>query len=188
MNELEIEYKQACETDSDINQHLPTLRRYARKVKSVTELGVRRGVSTRAFLVCPVDYVGYDLNMVPPGLRELGSTATMDRPDRKVEFRRGDSTKISIDETDLLFIDTLHNYLQLAQELRIHNKHVSRYIILHDTHTFGYRDESGGGPGLVPALLEFMDKQVGNWAIIEHRVHNNGLTIMERISGNIVSS
>ena len=42
---------------------------------------------------------------------------------------------------DLLFIDTSHTREQLAQELEAFSRYTKRYIILHDTETFGKRDE-----------------------------------------------
>merc|ERR1712014_251396 len=42
--------------------------------------------------------------------------------------------------SDLLFIDTFHNYCQLKAELLKHEAKVSKYIILHDTSL--YADKS----------------------------------------------
>ena len=42
---------------------------------------------------------------------------------------------------DLLFIDTSHTREQLTQELEAFSRYTRRYILLHDTETFGKRDE-----------------------------------------------
>ncbi len=42
-------YNNLCNEKSDINEHLPTLKRYAEKCDHITEMGVRSVVSTWAF-------------------------------------------------------------------------------------------------------------------------------------------
>jgi hypothetical protein len=71
---IEEIYHQKCNDNSDICEHLPTLRRYAEKCDSVIELGVRSVVSTWAFLAAkpkiilsidikhPSEYADYDPN------------------------------------------------------------------------------------------------------------------------------
>jgi hypothetical protein len=50
MTIVEQKFTELSQTPSDINEHLVVLRYYADQCKHVTELGVRRGVSTWAFL------------------------------------------------------------------------------------------------------------------------------------------
>ena len=99
--------------------------------------------------------------------------------------------KFYIEETDLLFIDTWHIYRQLVQELRIHGNKARKYIILHDTTSFGEEDEGhweeysklvgqvGEKRGLWPAVMEFLDENP-QWTLLERYTHNNGLTILAR--------
>jgi hypothetical protein len=108
-------------------------------------------------------------------------------------FINADVLTVSIEKTDLLLIDTLHRYLQLKKELENHASNVNKYIIMHDTTTFGTIDEPIYQPsckllninsekqGLVPALEEFLESEEGkNWTIKEVFTNNNGLTIIER--------
>jgi hypothetical protein len=83
-----------------------------------------------------------------------------------------------IEETDLLFIDTLHTYDQLREELRRHGGKARRYIVLHDTSTFGEQGEVPDSRGLWPAVQEFLVQ--GTFHLKERRTNNNGLTILER--------
>ena len=56
-------YAKFCNTKSDINEHLPTLSAYA-KDRVVTEFGVRKGLSTIAFLAGrPKKLISYDINI-----------------------------------------------------------------------------------------------------------------------------
>ena len=64
------EYANAVSTPSDINQHLETLRSLAEEVDHVTEMGVRTGMSTRAFLCADVTLRSYDL-FIDDGVAEL---------------------------------------------------------------------------------------------------------------------
>jgi hypothetical protein len=52
---------------------------------------------------------------------------------------------VEIERTDMLFIDTWHKYGQLSEELRMHSPNVDKYIVLHDTTSYEYRDEPDWG-------------------------------------------
>jgi hypothetical protein len=98
----------------------------------------------------------------------------------KIDFKfiRADVLKTKIEETDLLFIDTWHVYRQLKEELRLHADRARKYIILHDTTTFGLRGEDGG-EGLIKAVDEFLSDN-REWSIKEVFANNNGLTVLQR--------
>lgn len=207
------EYRKACETPSDINEHLPILRELAQEAGCVTEFGVRGGVSTRAFLAAGCNRLRcYDLE-IDDEVRRLVNAAHA--AGRDVEYHQADVLRLDIDETGLLFIDTLHTYGQLSQELELHAAKARRYIAMHDTDLFGLTDETlipprprglsglphrlrrsvikrlGGTPiapprrgGLLPAVLEFMAANRGVWQVKLHKTNNNGLTVLER-SNNV---
>lgn len=181
----------------DINEHLPTLRNYSSKCNHVTEMGTRFAVSTHALIIGkPKKVVAIDLNrhFYQPYEKEVEDFAK--ECEVEYQFIEGDVLDIDIEQTDMLFIDTLHTYNQLSKELHRHESRVNKWIILHDTITFGYRDENfyrNGRineeiskqevtkKGLYPALLDFLDSN-RNWTIKEHFTNNNGLTIIERLS------
>jgi len=183
MNINEIIYKLE-HTPSDINEHIPTLVKYASECSHITEMGVRAFCSTWAFikgnpkkLICydishPSEFGG-DINIVS----EISKINNVD-----FSFILGDTTKVEIEPTDLLFIDTLHSYKQLKTELRLHANKTSKYIIMHDTTTF----ESGGGGegdtiGLWPAIEEFLAENKNNWKLLNRYINNNGLTILSSL-------
>jgi predicted O-methyltransferase YrrM len=185
-------FKTKLETPSDINEHLTTLNEYANKVNTITEFGTRFGCSTWAFLNSSAKkIISYDLQKTLE-VDELIKIA--EQSDINYVFNESDTLSIEIDNTDLLFIDTLHTYQQLAQELAIHGKKVNKYIILHDTVTFGMRDMEYVGPisnkiskipqtkqGLQIAIDEFLIENK-EWKLDKHFTNNNGLTILEKIS------
>lgn len=181
----------------DINEHLPTLRRYASECEHVTEMGTRFAVSTHALIIGkPKKVVAIDLNrhFYQPYEKDVVSFAEVCGV--KYEFIEGDVLDMDIEQTDMLFIDTLHTYNQLSKELRKHESSVNKWIILHDTITFGQIDEDFylNGKinekiskqivtkrGIYTALIDFL-KENNNWIIKEHFTNNNGLTIIERIN------
>lgn len=158
-------------TSSDINKHIVTLFEYADKVTHITELGVRWGVSTRAFLYASIKnntkLRSYDilLNDNVIGLFTKAKEMYID-----ATYQQADSLNLVIEETDLLFIDTLHTYKQLSQELKLHGNKSKKYIILHDTVTFKDLDQ---------AINEFIEEN-SQWKLLVKYYNNNGLTILER--------
>lgn len=168
-------YDLVCETPSDINEHCPTLREYARRAEAVTELGMRHGVSTIALLAGVAEHPDAWLTSYDLGPSPMATLLT--QLDQRFSFIEGDSLSVSIRPTELLFIDTLHTYRQLRAELDRHADKVSRWIILHDTTTYGERGE-GGGRGLNAAVDELVAR--GQWEIAERRENCNGLTVLER--------
>lgn len=187
---IEQLYRQACETPSDIHEHLPLLRELASRCKHVTEFGMRWATgSTIAFLAAqPETFIAWDLE---PASVVSQQVLNLIRARGKTSFqpRCGDTLKIApIEPTDLLFIDTLHTGKQLFAELvrhvdpRVSPMPVRKYIAFHDTATFGYKDEVGEGPGLRPAIREFqLHHAFPHWRLIEDRQNNNGLAVIAHI-------
>ena len=197
-------YKRVCDTRSDINEHLPTLRRYASQCSSVAEMGVRSVVSTWAFLQGLLDSheAKKTLQCLDkedlPTINDVIKVAKENRID--MSFTKGDSATTRLMPVDLLFIDTWHVYAHLKRELAFHCDHVSKYIIMHDTLIDGLHGESirsrfntaeqalqSGYPeeeirkGLKPAIDEFLAAHP-EWAFKESFMFNNGLTVLQRVS------
>jgi len=186
---IENHYNNLVNTPSDINEHLPTLRKYAEECKHVTEMGVRWIVSTYAFLAAkPTTLVSIDMQL--PNNWGVDITPLKDEAKNigcDFNFILANTLEIEIDQTDLLFIDTWHAYKQLKAELSLHHDKVNKCIILHDTTTYEFSDESGyenfgfrgDGRGLWPAVVEFLEDHK-EWSVKERFTNNNGLTILER--------
>ncbi len=180
MTKVEQKYTELSSTPSDINEHLITLRYYADQCQHVTELGVRKGVSTWAFLASMTKrLVSVDVNHPDDfggSLKELREAALEVMID--FTFILADDISIKIEETDLLFIDALHTYSHLTKELNLHSEKSRKWIILHDTIAYGVVGLDGG-EGIQKAINEFLEKHT-QWKIKEMYENNNGLTILER--------
>lgn len=163
-------------TGSDISGHLAVMCEYAQQCSRIVEFGVRGGNSTSAWLHArPSRLWCYDKS-VPENLAVFQDIAKQN--DIQFTFTQADTRTVTIPETDLLFLDTLHNSEQLAIELKQAGR-VYKFIILHDTDTNGWSGENWGG-GLKHALIEFLLAN-SQWRIDAHHSHNNGLTILRRV-------
>jgi hypothetical protein len=187
MNETLNKYHHLCSVPSDINEHLPILKRYAEECEHITEMGVRYVVSTWAFLaakpktlVCYDILTGLDINIFNKNITEISEKAK--EIGVNFSFTQADVLNIEINETDLLMIDTYHEYNQIKHELKLHGNKAKKYLIFHDTTTFGEFGETFKTPntiGIWPAIEEFIQENK-HWEIKEKLTNNNGLTILKR--------
>lgn len=158
---------------ADFSEHVATLHHLAWQCDHVTELGVRTGVSTTAILGAqPRRHVAYDVERSP----QVAMLEAVAGP-TDFEFRQENVLTIDIEPTDLLFIDTRHTYAQLQAELARHADKARRFIVLHDTTTFG-RSGEDGGPGLMPAVEELLAR--GEFDVARHDAHCHGLMVLRR--------
>jgi hypothetical protein len=190
---LDEKFTQITNEPSDINEHLPVLKRYAEECTHVTEMGVRWVVSTYAFLAArPERLISIDMQHPSTWNASLDDVESYaEEINCNYTFWLTNNLEIEIEETDLLFIDTWHSYKQLKAELNLHASKVKKYIILHDTVLYGTQDELNSydawgwvneseEKGLIPALDEFLENNE-NWIRHEVLTNNNGLTILKRI-------
>jgi hypothetical protein len=190
MINLDIIYNSLHETKSDINEHFPIIKEYTEKCTHVTEMGVRFVNSTFAFLKGSPKILRC-IDLYHPSKWNYGDRLQIvedycKQTNIDFKFIIGNSLEIEIEETDLLFIDTLHTYHQLKTELQKHSSKVKKYIILHDTTTYNSIDEENyytglypveNKSGLWPAVEEFLQNNL-EWKILDIYTNNNGLTIL----------
>lgn len=169
---IEEKYEQLCEIESDINEHLPTLRKYALLSDRIVELGVRGMVSTWALLAGYPQFM-ISIDIVHPS-KHNGNVEELEEITKNEGINWGfykiSSLDVQLDRHDLLFIDTIHSYDQLIQELKLHSPHTTKYIIMHDTVI----------PEMQTAIDEFL---IGNndWKVKEVFINNSGLTVLQRV-------
>jgi hypothetical protein len=175
---LELEYARRCKTPSNINEHLPTLRQYASRVRRVTEFGVDTTANSTVAMMAslPGRMVSYDREDLDVGyLEALADSAGVDWV-----FCRANVLDVEIEPTDLLLIDSWHHYVQLKAELELHADSVATYIAMHDTEVYRDVGSENYSGGLWQAIEEAVAS--GQWAICHLSTANNGLTILERKS------
>lgn len=187
--------------ESDIYQHLPTLRNLAKECNSVTEIGVRSMVSTWSLLLGLSEnrkstntYVAIDIERPPEDKLALAQKLAR-KNNLKFNFIHDNDMNINIAPTDLLFIDSMHTYAHLTYELEKFSPQALRYIALHDTSApwdvideTCYHGDFSEYPewidrnkrGLWEAVVDFLDRHP-EWVLKERYTNNHGLTIMERV-------
>lgn len=211
MANIESAYNNYVKTPSDINEHLPTLKTYAESCEHITELGVRDAISTIGFIQGLVNNNSSNKKLIGVDIYTSDNIKIMSEfckyNEINYKFIEESDLTITLEQTDLLFIDTWHCYGQLIRELNLHNNKVNKYIILHDTtideytseivripkrwcnakkpHYIKIKQDSGFTKyeletGLWPAVEDFL-KTNQNWMIEKRYVNNNGLTILKRI-------
>lgn len=175
-------YRLLCESPSDINEHLPVLKELASRCRHVVEFGFREGVSTMA-LLCgqPEILITFDIDemcWVTYGTLRLYAK----EKNVKMSFVVDDTQQVICPETDLLFLDTWHNSLQIEKELMLSGNRSRKFLVFHDTESFGLKgelqDELGGG-GIRQPIEEFMSENP-HWQVLHDFKHNNGLLVLER--------
>ena len=167
---------------SDISAHLPLLEYLASKCNHGTEFGTRDGCSTCAFisglLRSQGSLVSFDVE-IPSFIDDFKSMAGLDC---SWEFRQKNTIDedFKIDRTDLLFIDSLHTYQQVKNELRLHAKMVDKFIVFHDTYSHGKLSKDvEGSEGILRAITEFVSSQ-SEWEEVYNVDFNHGLIVLEK--------
>jgi hypothetical protein len=203
MDYIKNKYNTLSNTPSDINEHLPTLYRYATNCESVIELGVRGCVSSWAFTYGLLNNNKSKKELFLNDLEKCDIDELLNKSkdtDIKINYEWINDLELQITENyDLTFIDTWHVYAQLKRELEKYSKITNKYIIMHDTtvdEIYGetirmcmnsyQQSKQTGFPieeinrGLWPAVEEFLRDNT-NWRLKERYTNNNGLTILERV-------
>lgn len=175
-DDLEVIYQMCLVHECDTNRLFPTLRQYAEHAAHITEFGVRGVFTTWAFLAAkPKRMVSYDIEY---NSNIEGAKKEAVKGGVAFDFRLENTLTAAIEPTDLLFVDTSHTYAHLKVELVRHAAQVSKYILIHDTESYGSIGEDGG-PGERQAITEFLAEHP-EWIQKEHLTISNGLTILER--------
>lgn len=143
---------------------------YACLVDSVTEFGVYTGLSTAAFISGkPKKVRSYDITtQYLTVLKEIESCAKT--ADVDFRFEIASSLEVEIEETDLLFIDTVHEKDYCLKELNRHHMKANRFIMLHDIISW---------PGVMQAAEEFLANH-DEWKVYEKDVNECGLLVLTR--------
>jgi cephalosporin hydroxylase len=193
-------YEHACNTPSDINEHVPILRARAMECSSLVEIGLRNMVSSWGILQglsesssTSRSYLGIDINTPESEILYLAIGLAEDNG-ISFNFCEANDMNVDIEASEMLFIDSLHTYLHLTYELEKFSPKIGKYIVMHDTSTsWGYDDEPNplgdsiypaeydrAKKGLWQAVEDFLERHP-EWTLFEHRLNNHGLTTLKRI-------
>lgn len=203
MERVNSKYLELCNRSSDINEHLPTLYRYARECESVFETGVRGCISSWAITKGLLENRMPNKKLFLNDITECNIQELLDSTQSlpiKVDFEWKNNLQLELPySVDMTFIDTWHIYGQLKRELAKFSKVTKKYIAIHDTTVDAIRGETlrmgmnaekqsaeSGIPveeitcGLQKAIDEFL-KDNTDWTLDVRYINNNGLTVLRKV-------
>ena len=162
--------------NSDNNEHLEVMFQYAKKCINGMELGFGQGRASFALLL---------------GLERLYSVDTYHEPniknmlvdyfgDKLITIESETFDFVDYDSVDLLLVDSVHTYDQVKKELKTHSSKINKYIMFHDTVSYGAIGQDNND-GIVKAINEFLEENK-EWKIIYEVSNNHGFMILEKIN------
>ena len=147
-------------------EHLPTLRRLAGECDTVAELGRENGSSAFALMM------GEPNTVISVDIADCKFQGHLDAAAQFFNINlvtlKADSRKVDIGPVDLLYVDSEHSYEQVRDELRQHIDNVGKYLVFHDTISYGEIQQ---------AIHEEADE---DFELIECYINNYGLWVMQR--------
>lgn len=209
MDNIRAKFNHARYTPSDINEHMITLWELSTQCETILECGVRSVVSSWAFALGLLENNSSVKNLTgsdivrSPNIDELQLLTT--NAGIKYDFVEGSDLVTDLPHADMIFIDTWHVYGQLKRELARFASMAGKFIVMHDTTVDAEQGETirmgmnlevqmkeSGYPreeilrGLWPAVEEFLETHP-EWTLRHRYTHNNGLTVLERVSASSLS-
>ena len=155
---------------NDLFPYAPVLKELSSKCDHVTEFGLRWGCSIWALMAgLPKVLRSYDHRTFD--VTQIAKCAEDNDIDFKYIVGSVIDPALTIDETDLLFIDTEHTYRQLHTELLLHGDKVRRYMAFHDTEI---------EKELKPAIDEFLEDHP-EWQVQKRHSERCGLTVIKHV-------
>ena len=159
--------------DIDIREHLPYLTSIVKemKAKTILELGVYQGHSTRAFLKAAEEIGAIVISI------DWNDSYPVSYSPNWIFIKANDGTLPIRGNFDILFIDTSHNYIETLFELEKYSPMVKNpgVILLHDTMSSYNRPLNG----VFGAIKEFLRRHPNKWAF-DNLENCNGLGILKR--------
>jgi hypothetical protein len=153
----------------DAPSRFDTYTKYASRCDSVCEFGVYTGLSTTAFILAnPKKMRSYDIY---PDNFLVRKDIEKHARQHHIDFRfiNENSLHAEIEETDLLFLDTVHEKDHVYAELNRHSSKTKKYILIHDA----------ANPEVLDAVFEFIKNQK-HWIIEHHCNQGSGFIVLER--------
>lgn len=129
---LEDLYNSYMSEEDHSSWYLTNLMDIASECDTITEIGMFQGHSISAFLrTNPKKVIGYDIDISPINVNTFNRLCPKDTD---LHFKQDNSLTMDvIDECDLLFIDSVHRYEHVIQELIRHGNQAQKFIVVHDT-------------------------------------------------------
>lgn len=171
-----------CTIERDLNEHLPTLKKYSERCDYVAEITKRRESTVGLLSGRPKRLLTFTSEPDPLLMHHLQRASKTDEGlnESVVDIRQGRPTE-DFPEVDMLFIDDMHNGPAVRHQLQTYGPKVSKYIVFHDTEYHGKVGDAGAeSEGILPPIREFCE-QNQEWFVAEHYLKQYGLTVLSRV-------
>ncbi len=204
---LEIEKEYICRyfIVSDLNEHLPRLRKVASECASATELGLDQMIATWGILMGLTEngspdrlYVGI-AKALPPVEAYSVAYDLAEAEGIEFEYMDGNCKLSDLPSTDLLYIDSMHTYCHLTFQLEALSSKVNKFIAIPYTCSqWSHADDPAylgnyseypdtidrNKRGLRTAVDDFLSHHP-EWSLYEHFEDHQGFTILKRKSAKV---
>jgi predicted O-methyltransferase YrrM len=176
LDELYMSWKNKTRPDTkwkmtgDMTGRLDWLVKTFSGLDSITEFGPYQGCSTAAWLKClPKKLTTVDIGRALDEdlYAEIAKSIGVD-----FKYVIEDDLKVVIEETDLLFIDTMHTPDHTYLELTTHAHKAKRYLAFHDVNPTRFGTQEG--------IDRWHDEQPVRWNVVYHDIEDCGFLVLER--------
>ena len=177
---IDLYYSYMSEEDHS-SWYLVDLMKLAYECDTITEIGMFQGHSISAFLrTRPKKLTGYDIDISPINANTFNRLCPKNT---ELHFKQDNSLTMDvIDECDLLFIDSVHSYEHVIQELTRHGNQAQKFIVVHDTNyptdtrvvVWHYEHDGFKSKSQIAIAANLQYKKVGD-AVKEFVDNSNGL-------------
>jgi len=137
MQKVEEKYNSLCNTQSDINEHLPILFKYAKECETIIECGVRGCVSSWALVFGLLNNNSENKKILLNDKCECDINELLNETNNLpiiIHYQWINNLDLQLTNNyDLVFIDTWHVYGHLKRELTKFGPITNKYILMHDT-------------------------------------------------------
>lgn len=172
----EIKKQQSGTHGVEYIAHHNALIKYAQECETIKEIGVCQGATLAGLLLTnPKKLTGIDIEpkYFNPYKHHFENYAKLNNIDFSYDVIDS-TTPASVSEVDLLHIDSWHVPEQLMKELKLHARHVKKYIVFHDTANFK------NAKGLFETIAHYITYEEQKWKVVDHFIHRVGYTVIKR--------
>lgn len=145
------------------------------KVSRVAECGVFQGWSTALFMTCEIESLcSYEIDF--QHIAPLFLTFMQVKGDIDWSLTAHNSVSEPINPADLVFLDTVHTYEFVKQEIALQAPRASKFVAVHDAN---YPIDNTHKK-VRDAVVEYAEKSNGIWRVVLDSKHDTGFIVIER--------
>lgn len=152
------------------------IKKYSEECESYKEIGVNQGGTASTALLCNFNTVSLiDINLEPyrKYLSHIASNYSKENNIKLIENQISSLDPKSVSESDMLFIDSLHDPSHMKKELLLHGPYTKKYIIAHDTYIINRRVDDS----LYDCLCHYAKSF--DWDVVENSKSNVGYVVLK---------